>query len=466
MRRTPLLPVALALAAGILTADLVAAPVAVWFWAMAASVLLIGVFLLVSKRLHRIIHPLLMLFCIAVGGLLRTHQMQHDWTHVGSGILEVRLTETPVPRERSWRAKGTVVASAETAHTRGAITLFLRKDSTAATLRYGDRLLLHGYPDKERRYVYITSDHYIVTAHDSTSLRARSERLRLRLLRRMQAGPLEVRPLGMVAALTLGWRGDLDPSTQASFRDAGIAHLLAVSGLHVGLLAAIVGAMLLWLGKERRGRTIRGCVQLAAVWTFALLTGLAPSTTRAALMFSLFIVANITGRRTPTFNLLAAAAIVTLASDPSLLHDTGWQLSYSAVAGILLALPVIRLYRSRLWRAVVVSVAATLATLPVTLSVFHRIPVYFLIANAVIVPLAGVLLFFALIYTLIPCTLTALPLRWLITGSEELTSWVASLPGAVVEVGDPPLWAVIGLAVAVTALLYSCRFITKQDTGS
>ena len=307
MRKAPLVPVALAMIAGIVVARHIAIATTTWLWCLAGCATATGITLLISKRLHAVSLVLTVLFCGLVGGLLSTIKLQHDWTRgcPEKAFLEVRLTETPMPREKSWRAKAAVLSG-------GDITLFLRKDSTAATLRYGDRLLLHGYPDTERRIIYITENHYIVTGRDSTSLRARCESLRLKLLHRMQAGPLKQREAGIAEALTLGWRGDLEPTTQASFRDAGIAHLLAVSGLHVGLLAAIVGGLFVWAGKERRGRFIRGSVQLAAIWAFALLTGLAPSTVRAALMFSLFIVAHISGRRTPALNLLATAAIALL----------------------------------------------------------------------------------------------------------------------------------------------------------
>ena len=430
MRKAPLVPVALALIAGIVIAGHFDLPSKVWLWCLAGCAAVIGITMLFSKHLHVVDVLLTVLLCGMAGGLLATLQQQRDWTRdcPEKAFLEVRLTETPVPREKSWQAK------AQVGKRNGDITLYLRKDSTAATLRYGDRLLLHGYPDIERRSIYITSDHYLVTGRDSTSLRARCEALRLRLLHRMQAGPLAQREAGVAEALTLGWRGDIAPETQASFRDAGIAHLLAVSGLHVGLLAAIVGGLLVWVGKERRGRLIRGSVQLAAIWLFTLLTGLAPSTVRAALMFSLFIVAHIFARRTPTLNLLAVAAIVTLVANPLLVYNVGWQLSYSAVAGIALARPVITAFRNRLWQLTAVSTFATLATLPVVATTFHRLPVYFLIANIVIVPLAGVLLFLSLAYMALPCDVTAWPLYWLTRFCEWLTAWVASLPGAVVEV--------------------------------
>ena len=429
MRKAPLVPVALAMIAGIVVARHIAIATTTWLWCLAGCATATGITLLISKRLHAVSLVLTVLFCGLVGGLLSTIKLQHDWTRgcPEKAFLEVRLTETPMPREKSWRAKATVLSG-------GDITLFLRKDSTAATLRYGDRLLLHGYPDTERRIIYITENHYIVTGRDSTSLRARCESLRLKLLHRMQAGPLKQREAGIAEALTLGWRGDLEPTTQASFRDAGIAHLLAVSGLHVGLLAAIVGGLFVWAGKERRGRFIRGSVQLAAIWAFALLTGLAPSTVRAALMFSLFIVAHISGRHTPALNLLATAAIITLTLNPLLVFNVGWQLSYCAVAGITLARPVIMAFNNRLWQLTAVSTFATIATLPVVATTFHRLPVYFLIANIAIVPLAGVLLFLSLVYMALPCEATACPLFWLTRFCEWVTSWIASLPGSVVEV--------------------------------
>ena len=345
--------------------------------------------------------------------------------------LAVRITETPVPRTKSYKATADVL-TVDGNPCRGSIRLYLRPDSTAATLHYGDHLLLHGYPDTVKATIYVTSDHYIVTERDSTSLRAQSERLRMRLLRRMQAGSLDRRYAGVAEALTLGWRADIDPETQASYRDAGIAHLLAVSGLHVGLVAAMVGLMLFWVGRERRGRIIRGSVQLTAVWLFALITGLAPSTVRAALMFSLFIVSDILGRRTPKLNLLAAAAIVMLLAKPMLLFDTGWQLSFSAVAGILIAIPVIKAFRNKLYQTAMVSVAATTATLPVTLTTFHRFQPYFLIANVLIVPLSMFILGTSLLYMALPCGLTAWPVEMLLRATETVTSWVASLPGAVI----------------------------------
>lgn len=465
LRRLPLLPVALAVVAGILLAHYMTAltPI-VWAVAMALCCLLTGSCLLLRFRGHTALAVLAaVLLAGALAGLLEARSMERRWdlrknlnTQSHTMLLVVR--ETPQPRERSVRARAEVV-SLDGHAVRGPLTLYLRPDTLSTTVAYGDRLLLHGYPDSERRSVYVTSDHYLIVSHDSTSLRASAERLRMRLLGRLQSGPLQGAPLALAEAITLGWRADIDNDTGAAFRGAGIAHLLAVSGLHVGLLAAIVGFLLLWLGRDRKGRVIRGAVQLASVWLFVLLAGMAPSALRAALMFSLFIVADMMGRRTPRLNLLAAAAIAMLLVDTGLLFDVGWQLSFSAVAGILLARPVTGLFHSRLWRVATTSVAATLATLPVVLATFHAVPLYFLIANCLIVPLASLMLLLSLLYLALPCTFLYWLAKPVLAGVEWLASLVASLPGAIVSNLNPsPLHIALATAV-ILILLVGINFV-------
>ncbi len=407
----------------------------------------------------------LLIVLMAVGQPLLHHLDSNHWAHAcpQPSWLSVRLVETPQPRPHSYRAKARV-ASVDGTPRHGDITLYLRRDSTAALLRYGDRLLLHTYPDTLRRTLYCTDDHYIVTGHDSTTIRAHIERWRMRLLRRMQQGPLETRYAGVAEAMTLGWRGDLEENLQSAFRDSGIIHLLCVSGLHVGLVAAIVGGLMVWCGRERRGRLVRGTVQLVAVWSFVLLSGMAPATLRAALMFSLFIVSNMMSRRTDPLNILAAAAIVMLVAKPSLVTDVGWQLSFAAVGGILMARPVIKSFRTRLMQGAVVSIAATVATLPIVVATFHRVPLYFLVANLVVVPLAGVLLVLSLSYLLVPCALLAWPLEFLLRMIDHLTLWVSRLPYAVIEGVDPSPWELTAITAIVLLLLFSATLATKRRT--
>ena len=405
--------------------------------------------------------PVALVFIVLValtGGLWRADSLwyRHCQPQV---YMTVCLSDIPANSGKGVMVDGKVLRVDDVQRC-GDIRLYLRDDTMAHTLRYGDTLLLHGYPDILRRSIYLTSDHYIVIARDSTSLRAHSEALRRRLLQRMQDGPL--RDGGVAEALALGWKGGIDRDTRAHYRNAGLAHMLAVSGLHVGLLAAMVGGLFWWTGRERRGRVVRGAMQLVAVWLFALITGLAPSTLRAALMFSMFIVNDMVARRVVPLNLLALAAIVMLVVDPLLIYDVGWQLSFSAVAGIILAQPAIQALRTTVGQAAAVSVAATLATLPVVVATFHRLPLYFVVANVIVVPAAGVILGLSLLYMLLPCAVTAWPLSLLLRGVDTLTAWVGRLPYAVVDDINLSSPLLVALTVVVVVMLLMPQVLLRR----
>lgn len=469
MRRNPLVPFAVALIVGIAVSHH-APPMGLPTWlALLGIVSLSGAFLMFTNRVDKTLTLILILTLtfFSIGGLrcrLSDPQYESDhWTHLvrEPSFLTLRLTESPIPRERSWKAYAEVI-SVDNQKSCGTLRLYLRKDRTATTLCYGDTLILHGYADTTHGWLYATSDHYLVTGHDSTSLRARSESFRMKLLHRMQDGPLEHRHAGVAEAMTLGWRGDLEPDLQAQFRAAGILHMLCVSGLHVGLLAVMVGWLFFWLGEERRGRILRGCLQLLALWGFAVLTGLAPATVRAALMFSLFVVSRMMGRRTDSLNLLALAAIAMLMVDPMLLYDVGWQLSFSAVAGILLARPAIQAFHHPFWQVAAVSLAATLATLPITLSTFHVFQTYFLIANIIIVPLAALILALSLLYMILPCPFFASPLWWLLECSDRLTAAISRLPGATINNIAIGPWDTAILAVAIFFIFVTINSVLRR----
>lgn len=482
MRKIPLVPVGVALTAGIAVGHYATGMGMSAWLALTVLPLAVAAVLAIGRRAlnAHLFVPLLALIFFALGGTLcRLSDPRYDarhWTSLLDGasksrphFLALRLTESPVPRERSWRTT-TEVLSLDGRRCHGDTRLFLRKDSTAAALRYGDSILIHTYIDPETRPLYTTGDHLLLTGRDSTSLRARSEALRMRLLRRMQEGPLEQRYRGVAEALTLGWRGDLAKGLQNQFRDAGIMHLLCVSGLHVGLLAWLAGALLFWVNRERRGRMVRGSVQLAAVWCFALLTGLAPATVRAALMFSLFILNHMAGRRTDSLNILALAVVVMLTAKPMLLFDVGWQLSVAATGAILLSRPAIGLSRNFAWRAAVVSTAATLGTLPISLAAYHQVQPYFLIANIIVVPLATLLLATSLLYLAVPCGMTAWPTEWLFRGCDWLTDGIARLPHAVVGGLEPSPLAVTVIAAGIIFIIGTINICilryqnTKQST--
>lgn len=199
----------------------------------------------------------------------------------------------------------------------------------------------------------------------------------------------------IVSALLLGIKGQLDPEIKSAYAAAGAMHVLAVSGLHVSIIYFI----LTWAFKSIPAgdfkRLVVPTVSIVALWLFALLTGFSPSILRAVSMFSIIIYAKILDRKSHIFNSLAFSAFVLLLYDPSFLFNIGFQLSFLAVAGIVYLYP--RCYQlitvptwigNHIWQLTCVSVAAQIATFPLSLYYFHQFPSYFLFTNLVVIPAA------------------------------------------------------------------------------
>ena len=408
------------------------------------------------------------------------HYIHHTETD-GRYRMRLLVDDTPVERARSYRVRARMlqVGGADTTvQTCGQVMLYLRKDSLAATLCYGDLLEAEGQltlpVTAERpgefdyreylwrkgfaRQCWLERDRWQRVGHRNGGLMGWSKALQRRLVGRLQQSGLPHAQQGIAEALLLGWRGDLEEETQAQFRDAGILHLLCVSGLHVGIVAALIGMACRPL-RRRGGQVATALLQLAGIWLFVAMTGMAPATLRAGVMFSLFVMARLFERSNNSFNTLSAAALLLLFIRPMLIVDTGFQLSFAAVFGIallyqpfcrLIPLPhpknrsknrvlyTLRQQAYRLWQLACLSTAAQLGTLPFTLYHFHQLTPYFLIANISVVPLAGVLVGTTLLLVLTtPLPLVEQGVAWLLGQElnivEAITRWIQQLPGAVVD---------------------------------
>lgn len=220
------------------------------------------------------------------------------------------------------------------------------------------------------------------------------------------------RELNIIMALTLGVKEGLDPETKRAYSAAGAMHVLAVSGLHVGIIYVLVLFLLKPLGKRWYHRWLRAIISMMFLWTFAFITGLSPSVLRAVTMFSFVAVGQALGRNSSTMNTLAVSAFVLLWIDPFLLMSVGFQLSYLAVFGIVYLHP--KLYSiwapsswiaDKLWSISCVAVAAQIATAPLGLLYFHQFPTYFFLSNLIVIPAA----FLVLILTIIVLATSPLP---------------------------------------------------------
>ncbi len=291
----------------------------------------------------------------------------------------------------------------------------------------------------------------------STLQRARLRMLafRQRLLLRYRALGLDEQQYAVIAAMTLGDKNALSQATKDNYSISGASHVLALSGLHLGIVYAVLTFL---LGGRRRRSWVGQAIVLCAVWSYALLVGMPASVVRSATMLTVYSCCVLLRREHASVNALALAAMVMLVANPLSLWDVGFQLSFLAVLGILVYQPrLLRLLRPAskplrwAWGMVTVSVSAQMATAPLVAYYFGRFSCYFLITNFMVVPAATVILYGAIaLFVATPFVVVAQAVasallqiaHWL----NEALAMVASWPGASVEG--------IRLSLAQVVLLY------------
>lgn len=202
----------------------------------------------------------------------------------------------------------------------------------------------------------------------------------------------------IILSLVLGMKDDLEQPLKDAYTNAGVIHILAVSGLHVGIIFAIFSTLLSWLNKGNT-RWLFAVICIAVLWAYAFITGLSPSVLRAVTMFSFIILAKAFAKQYNIYNAIAASAFLLLCYNPYLILSVGFQLSYTAVLGIVFLYT--RFYNifnfeNRLldfcWKMTSVSLAAQVAVMPLSVYYFHQFPVYFLLTNLIIIPAAFLML--------------------------------------------------------------------------
>ncbi|MFV0521931.1 MAG: ComEC/Rec2 family competence protein [Mangrovibacterium sp.] len=300
-----------------------------------------------------------------------------------------------------------------------------------------------------------------------------SELLRQRMLHIYQS-KLSEETYPLVAALVLGYRENLDAEQKSYFQGAGISHILAVSGLHVGIVCAILAFLLKPIKTYRSGKWIYVVLLLLGIWSYAVLTGLSPSVRRSAFMFSIFMLAYLLNRPNAIHSSIALSALVLLIISPNLLFDVSFQLSYAAVIAIVAIQPKLDELlepKSKLgkwgWGIITVSLAAQLGTLPFTLYYFHQFPIYFLPANLLAIPVATFILCIGLIglflssFGVLSAGLFAI-LQLLAHCFVQTSQWLSNLPYAMINdivISDVALALLLCLSVAVMLWIYYRRLM-------
>ncbi|HOW09295.1 MAG TPA: ComEC/Rec2 family competence protein [Bacteroidales bacterium] len=249
--------------------------------------------------------------------------------------------------------------------------------------------------------------------------------------------------LALVAAMTLGQKKMLEPQQKQIFIKAGVMHIMAVSGLHAMILSLFISHLLFFL--KGKLKPLRVIITILLLWSFAFVTGLTPSVMRAALMFSFIETGKLIRRNVNNINSVLASAFVLIIIRPSVIFDAGFLLSYSAVLFIICFYNELyhkicfkTYFADKIWQSAVVTIVAQAGTLPLTISLFNRFPLWFILSNIAIVPLSSLLIIIGCLVPLTyPLKFISGPLAWLLgrlTGfTEMLTETISKLPFSSIE---------------------------------
>lgn len=364
------------------------------------------------------------LLFVSLGGMRTLH---HDirelprWfghSYTDSNLVTATIDEPLVVKPNSYKTTA-VVDQVNDEYVKGKVIIYFAKDSLPPNLQCGDRIVFEktlqpirssGNPGgfDFRRYclfqgithqVYLKTDEFSVSGHHPVHPIRRfilaSREWILKTLRENISG----RELGLAEALLIGYRDDLDKTLVQSYTNTGVVHVIAISGLHLGLIYWLLLLLFKTLDRKRSMKWIRLIAIITGLWIFSLLAGAQPSVLRSALMFSCIALGETLERKTYIFNSLACSAFILLCINPFWLWDLGFQLSYSAVLSIVLFMkPVYHwlYFRNKAldfcWQLTSVTIAAQLLTTPVSIFHFHQFPNYFLLTNFVAVPLSSIVL--------------------------------------------------------------------------
>jgi competence protein ComEC len=386
-----------------------------------------------------------------------------------SSYVLVTLSEPLVEKTKSYKAEATVTAvqkNNEWQNVTGKIIVYFKKDSSAAHLSYGSQIIFKtnlqliknaGNPggfDFKRYSLFSGITHQVyLKENDFIDLKEKNENVftkflfaaKEKILTALRTNIKGDKEQGLAEALLIGYKNDLDKTLVQSYSNTGVVHIIAISGLHLGLIYWLLLLLLKPLQKIKRWKWLRLVLIIASLWLFSLLAGGQPSVLRSAVMFTCIVLGETYSKRTSIYNTLALSAFILLCINPFWLWDVGFQLSYTAVLSIVIFMrPVYNLFYIKnkildaVWKLNAVTLAAQILTIPLSIYHFHQFPNYFLLTNFIAVPLSSLILlaeiFLCVIFFISPLALlTGKILAWLIYVMNSYVEKVESLPFSLLD---------------------------------
>lgn len=334
--------------------------------------------------------------------------------------------------------------------------VYLRHDSNT-TYHLGSSLLLHttfshvSEPKNPHEFDYKTflenrnifhvvyaktnDAHVFSEDNHQFSIRRLGTQIKAHLVSVLRNSHLSQEAFSICSALLVGYDDEIDSEVMQSFSHSGTLHILSVSGMHTGVLYAILIYIFSLFDKYDRYKKTKFVFVLFFLCMFVVITGLSPSVLRAALMLGLILFGKTFYKQGNAYNTLLLSAFLLLLVNPYLVKDVGFLLSYCAVGGIMYLYPILaKLYVFEnkilqwLWTSILISVAATVFTLPISLYFFHQFPLWFVFSNLCIIPISMFLMFVAALFLLFYKILFLNHiLVYIINVATSMMLWIAQL---------------------------------------
>ena len=439
--------------------------------------LLLLLFLPVTMRFRYQLLPGLLLngLMLVLGMLLIHHHYtpnKPNWVghHYKDSALVFTLIEEPLSEnENSYKAVASVMGISvnnQIIQVSGHIILYFRKDSIAPAIKYGNQVVFRrpiqsikstGNPGafNYKQYaafqdiynqVFLKPGEWIVLKNNRINqfkqfLITSREKI-ISILRTHIRGSKEC---GLAEAMLIGHKDDLDKNLVQAYSNTGVVHVIAISGLHLGLIYWLLTLFIRPLARNNKLHWLKPIIIISGLWLFSLLTGGSPSVLRSAVMFTCIVAGESLSKKTTIYNTLAASAFLLLCYNPFWLWDVGFQLSYIAVLSIVIfSNPLYHLFYipnkfiDAVWKLTAVTIAAQILTTPISVYYFHQFPTLFLITNLLAIPLSSIVLLGEIglcIVSFIPLISSLLGgvLHWLISALNHFIELINSLSFAVLN---------------------------------
>lgn len=400
----------------------------------------------------------------------------------------LRVSGTVHHRPTGWSAMATVSAvrvGGQWQDCSGGVAVFMPLHHMSQPYQEGDVVLIQGAPARAhgprnpggfdyRQYlaqrqvyhqVFLARDKHRLVRHDpAPRWKVWAAQVR-QAAQTTFATHLDSIHVPLATALVLGVTDDLDPELLNAYADTGTLHVLAVSGLHIGVIYMLIMVVLRPLRRVRYGAWITLVISVMLLWMYAAVTGFSPSVLRAVMMFTAVAIGRTAVLQGNIYNTLAAAAFILLLADPWMILSVGFQLSFAAVFGIVALQPTIQRWwvpdswwGRELWKWSAVSIAAQVATFPLSVYYFHQFPVLFLIGNLVAIPLSSALLLLGmalLVFQRISIIAQAMGVitGWLMTLMNAGVTALGQLPFAAIHQITWSGWMCCWVAIAILGMI-------------